>query len=102
VILTFRYRLLPSRQQHARLADILEQQRQLYNAALEERIDGPDPRRRRARDHTKSRMKKTIVRVSDPPGDRPGLVENPWGFEPRCGSIFQLSGFFYQEKLRAE
>ena len=36
--LTFRYRLLPSRRQHRALEAILESQRQLYNAALEERI----------------------------------------------------------------
>jgi putative transposase len=39
VILTYRYRLLPTRQQHAALARILEDQRQLYNDALAERID---------------------------------------------------------------
>jgi putative transposase len=38
VILTFRYRLLPSKAQHRALERILESQRQLYNAALEERI----------------------------------------------------------------
>ena len=38
MILTFRYRLLPSRVQHRALESILESQRQLYNAALEERI----------------------------------------------------------------
>jgi putative transposase len=37
--LTYRYRLLPTRQQHQALARILEGQRQLYNAALAERID---------------------------------------------------------------
>jgi transposase len=39
VILTYRYRLLPTKQQHRVLEAILESQRQLYNAALEERID---------------------------------------------------------------
>ena len=39
MILTYRYRLLPARHQHRALQSILEQQRQLYNAALEERID---------------------------------------------------------------
>ena len=39
ICLSFRYRLLPSKAQHAALARILEDQRQLYNAALEERID---------------------------------------------------------------
>jgi len=39
MILTYRYRLLPSKRQHRVLEAILEAQRQLYNAALEERID---------------------------------------------------------------
>lgn len=39
MILTYRYRLLPSKRQHAVLAAICEAQQQLYNAALEERID---------------------------------------------------------------
>ncbi|WP_435008063.1 RNA-guided endonuclease InsQ/TnpB family protein [Tundrisphaera lichenicola] len=39
VVLTYKYRLLPTKRQHAALADILESQRILYNAALEERID---------------------------------------------------------------
>jgi putative transposase len=38
MILTFHYRLLPSKAQHRALEHILESQRQLYNAALEERI----------------------------------------------------------------
>jgi len=38
MILTFKYRLLPSKTQYAVLAVLCEQQRQLYNAALEERI----------------------------------------------------------------
>ena len=39
MMLTFRYRLLPTKRQHRALERILEDQRQLYNAALEERID---------------------------------------------------------------
>jgi putative transposase len=38
MVLTFRYRLLPSKAQHRALERLLESQRQLYNAALEERI----------------------------------------------------------------
>ena len=38
MIVTFRYRLLPAKRQHRALEQILEAQRQLYNAALEERI----------------------------------------------------------------
>src|SRR5205085_3154828 len=37
--LTYRYRLLPNRKQHRALEALLESQRQLYNAALQERID---------------------------------------------------------------
>ena len=36
---TFKFRLLPNKKQHQALADICESQRQLYNAALQERID---------------------------------------------------------------
>ena len=38
MLLTYKYRLNPERRQHRALERILEQQRQLYNAALEERI----------------------------------------------------------------
>ena len=38
MIVTYKYRLLPTRRQHGALESILESQRQLYNAALEERI----------------------------------------------------------------
>jgi putative transposase len=39
MILTYRYRLLPSKRQHRALANLLDAQRELYNAALFERID---------------------------------------------------------------
>ena len=39
MILTYRYRLLPTKRQHRALETILESQRQLYNAALQERIE---------------------------------------------------------------
>lgn len=38
MVLTYRYRLLPRTSQHRRLETICEEQRLLYNAALEERI----------------------------------------------------------------
>ena len=38
MIVTFRYRLLPAGRQHRALEQIVESQRQLYNAALEERM----------------------------------------------------------------
>lgn len=37
--LTYKYRLLTSKHDHLRLAELVEDQRQLYNAALQERID---------------------------------------------------------------
>jgi putative transposase len=39
VILTYRYRLLPHKSQHRAMERLCEAQRELYNAALEERID---------------------------------------------------------------
>ncbi len=39
MILAYKYRLLPTKRQHEALERILEGERQLYNAALEERID---------------------------------------------------------------
>ena len=39
MFLTFKYLLLPSKAQHAALADICESQRIFYNAALQEQID---------------------------------------------------------------
>lgn len=39
MILTYRYRLLPTKRQHRALAVLCENQRVLYNAALEERVD---------------------------------------------------------------
>jgi putative transposase len=39
MILTYKYRLLPTKAQHRALEAILESQRQLFNAGLQERID---------------------------------------------------------------
>ncbi|MDE1907336.1 MAG: transposase [Rhodospirillales bacterium] len=38
-VLTYKYKLLPSKSQRAALKEVLEEQRVLYNAALQERID---------------------------------------------------------------
>lgn len=38
-VLTYKYRLLPTRKQHEALVAILDSQREFYNAALQERID---------------------------------------------------------------
>src|SRR5687768_9189794 len=67
MLLTFRYRLLPSKRQHRALEALLESQRQLYNAALQERIDAY-----RKRGITRSYMDQTKAltewRRSDPEG----------------------------------
>lgn len=39
IVVSYKYRLLPNKAQHADLGAICEAQRQLYNAALQERID---------------------------------------------------------------
>ena len=39
VVLTYKFRLLPTKRQHLVLDKLLEDQRQLYNAALQERIE---------------------------------------------------------------
>lgn len=39
MLLSYKYRILLSKRQHRALVEILENQRELYNAALEERID---------------------------------------------------------------
>jgi len=39
IVRTYRFKLKPTRAQHSRLREALEHSRQLYNAALEERID---------------------------------------------------------------
>src|SRR5688572_30239271 len=65
MIVTFRFRLLPKRHQHRALEALLESQRQLYNAALEERIQAY-----RKRGLTRSYMDQTKAltewRKSDP------------------------------------
>jgi len=65
MLLTYRYRLLPKRSQHRALEALLESQRQLYNAALEERLDAY-----RKRGLTRSYMDQTKAltewRRSDP------------------------------------
>jgi len=64
MILTYQYRLLPSKRQHRALESILESQRQLYNAALEERIGAY--RRGVARSYIDQSKALTEWRQSDP------------------------------------
>jgi putative transposase len=48
MLVSLRYKLKPTRAQYARLAELCEGQRQLYNAALQERIDSYKVAKRRA------------------------------------------------------
>lgn len=65
LILTYRYRLNPEARQHRALERILEQQRQLYNAALEERIEAYRRCGRTISEVDQSRSL-TLIRADDP------------------------------------
>ena len=65
MILTYRYRLLPTKRQHQALKAILESRRQLYNAALEERI-GAFRKARVTRSYIEQSKALTEWRQSDP------------------------------------
>jgi len=64
MLLTYKCRLNPERRQHRALERILEQQRQLYNAALEERI-GAWAKGRTVTEVEQSRSL-TVIRADDP------------------------------------
>ncbi len=65
MLLTYKYRLNPEKRQHLALERILEQQRQLYNAALEERIEAYRRCGRTISEFDQSRSL-TIIRADDP------------------------------------
>lgn len=65
MLLTYKYRLNPEKRQHCALERILEQQRQLYNAALEERIEAYRRCGRTISEVDQSRSL-TIIRADDP------------------------------------
>jgi len=65
MLLTYKYRLNPEKRQHRALERILEQQRQLYNAALEERIEAYRKSGRTITDVDQSRSL-TQIRADDP------------------------------------
>lgn len=65
MLLTYKYRLNPTRAQHRALERILEQQRQLYNAALDERIDAYAKTGRSPSEVEQSRSL-TQIRADDP------------------------------------
>lgn len=65
MLLTYKYRLNPEKRQHRALERILEQQRQLYNAALEERIECYAKTGRSISEVDQSRSL-TLIRADDP------------------------------------
>jgi len=65
MLLTYKYRLNPEARQHRALERILEQQRQLYNAALEERIECYRKTGKSLSDVDQSRSL-TLIRADDP------------------------------------
>jgi putative transposase len=65
--LTFKYRVLPTRRQHAALASVCEGQRQLYNAALQERIDCYR-KTGKALSYISQAMSLKAIRADDPDG----------------------------------
>jgi len=94
---TYRYRLLPTAEQHRALDRILESQRQLYNAALQERADAW----RKAGisiscfDQCRSL---TLVRADDPDGYGSMPVRLSRGTLRRLDAAFR--GFFRRVKAR--
>src|SRR5688572_12957484 len=67
MLVAYRYRLLPTKRQHRALEMILESQRELYNAALEERI-GAYRNARVTRTYVDQTKALTEWRQSDPDG----------------------------------
>ena len=65
LILTYKYRLNPEKRQHRALERILEQQRQLYNAALQERIEAYQKAGKTITEVDQSRSL-TVIRADDP------------------------------------
>ena len=65
MLLTYKSRLNPTRQQHRALEMILEQQRQLANAALEERIDCYAKTKKSITEYDQSKSL-TLIRQADP------------------------------------
>jgi putative transposase len=98
-VLRYRYRLLPTKRQHAALAAICESQRQLYNAALQERIDcyrktGKGP------SYISQAMSLKTIRADDPDGygGQPANLQR--GTLKRLDGAFE--GFFSRVKRGAK
>lgn len=81
MLVTYRYKLRPTAAQYARLAELCESQRQLYNAALQERIDSYQQARRIA---AKSGRERPIV----------GDFQTPRGkalsYQDQCKSLTEI------------
>ena len=97
MILTHRYRLLPLKSQHRALERLCEAQRQLYNAALEERIDF---HRKTGKTHTYIDQCKALTQCRR---EMPEMGELPlklqrWTLK-RLDDAFQ--GFFRRLKARS-
>lgn len=91
MLVTYRYKLKPTRAQYARLADLCEGERQLYNAALQERIESYKVAKRNA--SLKGRDKPIATRVE---GDQtiPGDFTTPRGaaisYMDQCKSLTEI------------
>ena len=95
MLVTYRYLLRPTAGQHGRLLEMLEEQRQLYNAALQERIEAWRKARQSISkiDQFKSL---TQIRADDPCGVGAGGVNiGRWTLQ-RVDDAFQ--GFFARVK----
>lgn len=87
IILSYKYRLLPTKAQHRALERILEDQRQLYNSALFERIDAY---RKTGRGRTYVDQCKALTAPPEPTrallkAEADRLSHFPCIWEPACG-----------------
>jgi putative transposase len=91
VLVTYRYKLKPTRGQYARLAKLCEGQRQLYNAALQERIESYKVAKRNA--SLKGRDRPIASRMENSkliPGDFTTLRGAPISYMDQCKSLTEI------------
>lgn len=91
MLVTYRYKLKPTRAQYARLAKLCEGQRQLYNAALQERIESYKVAKRNA--SLKGRDKPIASRMENGkliPGDFTTLRGAPISYMDQCKSLTEI------------
>ena len=95
-MVSLKYKLRPSRAQHARLAELLDQERKLYNAALEERISAW----RRGISITQNDQTKSLteIRRFDPTYGEVPYNLSKWTL---CRLDDAMKGFFRRAKSRA-